>query len=44
MIRRASGCPYPQFPPAFVSDQDLALSILDSVVPCGYVFGRAYDL
>ena len=43
-IRRTLCCPYPHFPPAFVSGPDLVLSVPDSVVPCEYVFGRAYDL
>ena len=43
-IRRALRCPYPHFPSAFVSGPNSALSVPDSVVPCEYVFGRAYDL
>lgn len=43
-IRRALSCPYPHFPPTFVPSRDSELSALESVVPCEYVFGRAYDL
>ena len=43
-IRRALCCPYPHFPPAFVSGPDLMSSVTDAAVPCEYVFGRAYDL
>ena len=43
-IKRALRCPYPHFPSAFVPGSDPALSVPDSVVPCEYIFGRAYDL
>jgi len=43
-IRKALRCPYPHLPSTFVSCRDSELSVLDSVVPCEHVFGRAYDL
>jgi len=43
-IRKALRCPYPHLPSTFMSGQDSELSVLDSMVPCEHVFGRAYDL
>lgn len=43
-IRRALRCPYPHLPSTFMPSRDSGLPVLDSVVPCEHVFGRAYDL
>ena len=43
-MRRALQCPYPDLPPSFVTGRGSESSVLDSVVACEYVFGRAYDL
>lgn len=43
-IRRALCCPYPHLPSMFMSNRGSQSSVLDSVVPCEHVFGRAYDL
>ena len=43
-IKRALRCPHPHFPSSFISGLDSGLSVIDPVLPCEHVFGRAYDL
>jgi general transcription factor IIIA len=43
-IKRPLHCPHPNLPSQFTFDRGPELTVLDSMIPCEYVFGRAYDL